>query len=61
MSELLSDQPFGIYLLPAVLVVLLLLFLLVYRRRRVRARSFVGVLEAIAFERSRYLIIPNAD
>jgi hypothetical protein len=61
MSDLLSDQPFGIYLLPAVLVVLLLLFLLVYRRRKVRARSFEGVLEAIAFERMRNLIIPNAD
>jgi hypothetical protein len=61
MSDLLPNQPFGIYLLPAVLVVLLLLFLFVYRRRKGRARSFEGVLKAIAFERMSNLIIPNAD
>ena len=61
MSDLLPDQPFGVYLLPAVLAVLLLLFLLVYRRRKDRARSFEGVLKAIAFERMSDLIIPNSD
>jgi hypothetical protein len=61
MSDLLQDQPLGIYLLPAVLVALLLVFLLVYRRRKVRARSFEGILEAIAFERMSDFIVPNAD
>jgi len=60
MNNFLPDGPFGLYFLPLILVVLLLVFLFVYRRR-VRERSFQGVLDAIAFERISDLIIPNAD
>ena len=61
MTDLMPEGSLGVYLLPAGLLVLLLLLLLVYRRRRGRARSFEGVLDAIAFERISGLVIPNAD
>jgi len=48
------------WLLPAALVVLLSTWLII-RRRRGQARSLANVLNAIAFERLRGLVIPKAD
>jgi len=61
MSELLSADFPGIYLLPLVLVVLLLLWWLVYRRGRRAGRSLAKVLGSIAYERMEGLVIPNTD
>ncbi len=59
MSDFLSVDFPGIYLLPLVLVILLLLWLLVYRRGRGSGRSLAKVLSSIAYERIEHLVIPN--
>lgn len=60
MNEFLPAELNGAWLLPAALVVLLSIWLII-RRRRGYARSLANVLNAIAFERLRGLVIPKAD
>ncbi len=61
MSELLSADSLGPYLLSLLLVVMLLTLLAVYQRRHRKARRLKKVLGAIAFDRIDGLIIPSAD
>ena len=61
MSELLSTDSLGPYLLSLLLVVMLLTLLAVYQRRHRKARRLKKVLGAIAFDRIDGLIIPSAD
>jgi len=61
MSELLSADSLGPYLLSLLPVVMLLTLLVIYQRRHRKARRLKKVLGAIAFDRIDGLIIPSAD
>jgi hypothetical protein len=61
MSELLSADSLGPYLLSLLPVVMLVALLVLYQRRNRKARRLKKVLGAIAFDRIDGLIIPSAD
>ncbi len=61
MSELLSADSLGPYLLSLLPVVMLVTLLVLYQRRNRKARRLKKVLGAIAFDRIDGLIIPSAD
>ncbi len=61
MSDLLSADSLGTYLLSLLLVVMLLALLAVYQRHDRKGRRLEKVFGAIAFDRIDGLIIPSAD